>query len=215
MHATIRAGHGPVDVATDADGLSLRVSGRDFRWRWSELTGAGFARHPLAATTAPDLPDEIARALPGFRDMRDLSTDQAATHEALVLAWRPERPKSLQVFLPSADAATVELQGELASRLGDRWHGTSNELETLRRSLGVGHPRWYAPVATVIAFVIGFVTILPALLGFGLIGEAIAERDPGKLAEIEPLSWLAMGIWILGVTWLLARFGRRIGGSGT
>ena len=42
MEATIRAGHGPVDVATDADGVSLRVSGRDFRWDWSELIGAGF-----------------------------------------------------------------------------------------------------------------------------------------------------------------------------
>ena len=214
MEATIRAGHGPVDVATDADGLSLRVSGRDFRWSWEELTGAGLARHPLAGTTAPDLPDEIARALPGFRDMRNLGTDLAASHEALVLAWRPARPTSLQVFLPTDDPGTVALTGELSARLGDRWHGTANELEPLRRTLGVGHPRWYAPVATAVAFVIGFVTILPALLGFGLIGEAIADRDPGKLGEIEPWSWIAMAIWIVGVGWLLARFGRRIGGSG-
>src|SRR5262245_24580646 len=109
MNATIRAGHGPVDVATDADGLSLRVSGRDFRWRWAELIGAGFAQHPLAGKQAPDLPDEIARALPGFRDMRDLGTDLGTTHEALVVAWQPERPKSLQVFLPTADPGTVEL----------------------------------------------------------------------------------------------------------
>jgi hypothetical protein len=211
MEATIRAGHGPVDVATDADGLSLRVSGRDFRWHWSELTGAGFAHHPLAGRTAPDLPDEVAQILPGFRQMRDLGTDLGSTHEALVLAWRAARPKSLQVFLPTADPGTVELQADLAAHLGDRWHGTSNELEPLRRSLGVGYPRWYALVATGIAWVIGFVTVLPGLLGFEKVGEAIADLDPGKLAEIQPVSWIAMAVWVLIVGWLLARLGRRLG----
>jgi len=210
MDATILAGHGPVEVATDADGLRLKVSGRDFRWGWSDLTGAGFAKHPLAGRQAPDLPDEVAKALPGFRQMRDLGTDLGATHEALVLAWRAPGPKSLQVFLPTADAGTEMLQEELAAHLGDRWHGTSNDLEPLRRSLGVGHPRWYAPVATVVALVIGFVTVLPALLGFGIIGEAIADRDPAKLGEIEPISWIAMAVWLLIVGWLLARFGQRL-----
>ena len=35
MEATIAAGHGPVVVATDDEGLSIRVSGRDLHWRCS------------------------------------------------------------------------------------------------------------------------------------------------------------------------------------
>jgi hypothetical protein len=61
--------------------------------------------------------------------------------------------------------------------------------------------------------IIGFVTVLPALLGFGKVGEAIADLDPGKLGEIQPVSWIAMAVWVLIVGWLLARFGRRLGGA--
>ena len=51
-------------------------------------------------------------------------------------------------------------------------------------------------------------TILPALLGFGMIRDAIQDRDIEKLGEIEPVSWIAMALWIMFVVWLLARFGR-------
>jgi len=61
MEATIAAGHGPVVVATDEEGLSLLVSGRDLHWRWDELTGGGFAKHPGAGREAPDFPDDCHR----------------------------------------------------------------------------------------------------------------------------------------------------------
>ena len=208
MDATIAAGHGPVAVATDDEGLSISVSRRDLRWGWDELTGAGFARHPGAGREAPDLPDEVATAMVGFRSLRRLGMDLAATHEALVLASRRDRTRSFQVFLPTADPGTEALAAEMAARLGDRWLGTGNDLSDLRRRLGVAYPRWYPAVATAVAFIVGLVTILPALLGFGIIRDAIQERDIGKLGEVEPLSWIAMALWIAFVVWLLARFGR-------
>jgi len=210
MEATIAAGHGPVVAATDEEGLSLRVSGRDLRWRWDELTGAGFAKHPGAGRAAPDLPDEVATAMVGFRSLRSLAMDLAATHEALVLAWRRDRLRSFQVFLPTADPGTQALTAELATRLRDRWLGTGQDLGQLRRQLGVAYPRWYPIVATTIAFIVGLVTILPALLGFGIIRDVIGDRDIEKLGEIEPLSWIAMALWVALVVWLLARFGRLV-----
>jgi hypothetical protein len=208
MEATIAAGHGPVAVASDDEGLSVRVSRRDLRWRWDELTGAGFAKHPGAGREAPNLPDEVATAMVGFRSLRSLGMDLARTHEALVVAWQRDRLRSFQVFLPMADPGTQALGAELATRLGDRWLGTGHNLDDLRRRLGVAYPRWYPAVATTVAFVVGLVTILPALLGFGLVRDAIQERDLEKLGEIEPLSWIAMALWIAFVVWLLARFGR-------
>jgi len=208
MDATIPAGHGPVGVATDDEGISIRVSRRDLQWRWDELTGAGFAKHPGASRDAPDLPDEVATAMVGFRQLRTLGMDLAATHEALVLAWRRDRLRSFQLFLPMADPGTQALGAELRARLGDRWLGSGNDLSGLRRQLGFGYPRWYPAVATTFAFIVGLVTILPALLGFGMIRDAIQDRDIEKLGEIEPVSWIAMALWIMFVVWLLARFGR-------
>jgi len=208
MEATIAAGHGPVVVATDEEGLSLLVSGRDLHWRWDELTGGGFAKHPGAGREAPDLPDEVATAMVGFRSMRTLGMELAKTHEALIIAWRREKLRSFQVFLPSLDPGTQALTAELATRLGDRWLGTGLDLGQLRRQLGVAYPRWYPLVATSIAFIVGIVTILPALLGFGIIRGAIGDRDIEKLGEIEPISWIAMALWIAFVVWLLARFNR-------
>ena len=208
MEATIPAGHGPVRVATDEGGLSLGVSGRDLRWSWTELTGAGFAKHPGADRVAPDLPDEVATAMVGFRSLRRLGIDLAASHEALVLAWRRDRLRSFQVFLPMADAGTQSLVAELDARLDERWHGTGNDLEGLRRRLGVGHGRWYVVVATALAFAIGLILILPALAGFGRIREAIQDQDLEPIGSIEPLSWVAMIAWLAFVAWLLARFGR-------
>ena len=208
MEATIAAGHGPVVVATDEEGLSLLVSGRDLHWRWDELTGGGFAKHPGAGREAPDFPDEVATAMVGFRSLRTLGMELAKTHEALIIAWRREKLRSFQVFLPSRDPGTQALTAELATRLGDRWLGTGLDLGQLRRQLGVAYPRWYPVVATSIAFIVGIVTILPALLGFGIIRDAIGDRDIEKLGEIELLSWIAMALWIAFVVWLLARFGR-------
>jgi hypothetical protein len=208
MEATIRAGHGDVIVSTDAASLRMQVAGRNLAWQWTDITGAGFARHPGAGRVAPDLPDEIAGVLPGFRSLRSAGVELAESHQALVLAASGGSLRSFQVFLPMQDPGTASLQTELAAQLQARWLGADHPLEELRSRLGIGYPRWFAWAATAIALLIGLVTILPALAGFAAIKDAIDDRDLAPIGAIHPVSWLAIVLWLLIVGWLLRRLGR-------
>jgi hypothetical protein len=212
MEATIQAGHGEVTVSTDAAGLRLQVAGRNLAWQWTDLTGGGFARHPGAGRVTPDLPDEIAGVLPGFRTLRSVGVELAESHQALVLAASGGSMRSFLVLLPMQDPGTAALQAELAAQLQQRWLGADHQLEELRSRLGIGYPRWFAWGATAVALLIGLVTILPALAGFAAIKDAIEDRDLAVIGSIHPISWLAIVIWLVFVGWALRRLGR-LGGQ--
>ncbi|HEU5113551.1 MAG TPA: hypothetical protein VFU96_09545, partial [Acidimicrobiia bacterium] len=139
MEARILAAHGEVLVMSDDEGITFELAGRKVDLRWPDITGAGLAFQPGADVTFPV--DSIE--LPGGRKvpfqmvpfggkLTGLARRLAATHRALLIG---DGGNGFQVTLPIDDPGTETVIAELRTRLGDRWHHDTQDMEELRKDL--------------------------------------------------------------------------------
>jgi hypothetical protein len=209
VEARIQAAHGEVHVASDAEGITFRLSGRTVRLLWPHVTGAGLADHPGSGVTFPV--DEIElpggqkvpfEVVPPGGKLARLGRQLAATHRALLIG---DGGPGFQVSLPVDDPGTQAVVSELRARLGSRWREDTRDMTALRRELGM-RTSWGGRL-------IGLVfVILVGVGGFlGVAGWAglKAAWEEGDVSLLEPYTLIPLLLWAIAVWYLIRRLGHR------
>ncbi len=192
---------------TDSARITFQVAGRTVQRDWDQITGAGLATYPVGDVTFPV--DSIE--LPGGRrvpfeivpfggKLIGLSNELAATHRALLLG---DGGTGFQVSLPVDDPGTQALLAELRKRLGSRWRGDAQELKTLRTDLGM-RTTWPGRLLGLL-FVI--VVAVGGLLAIAAWAGVKAAWEEGDFALLQPVSLIALALWVVTVWYLLRRLG--------
>jgi hypothetical protein len=209
VEARIQAAHGEVQVVTDPEGITFRLSGRTVRLQWSDITGAGLADHPGSEVTFPldeidllggrEAPFEV---VPLSGKLARLGRELAATHRSLLIG---DGGRGFQVSLPTDDSGTQAFVAELRERLGSRWRQDTRDMMTLRRELGM-RTSWGGRLIGLLFVILVGVGGFLAVAGWAGIKGAWEEGD---LSLLQPYTLIPLVLWPLAVWYLIRRLGQR------